>query len=132
MSPQYLKIILQPYKISELNESDDDVSKILLKAFHYCSLFSFKIIRDIIKHLGTNDDKERLAEYEASFKDYCKHRLCEVPTEALNPGGSGEEKRTELYVMTDKIFNVPLEKVKIVQSEISGILEMPIHLIPMK
>ena len=133
VSIRFLKIVLKPYKISELNESDDEVSKILLKAFDYCSLFSFKIVRDIIDHLGTNDDKERLAKYEASFKDYCKRRLCEVPTEVLNPGGSGEEKQlTEFYVKTDKIFDVQLEEVCVIQSEISRILEKPIHLKGMK
>ena len=126
---QSLKIVLKPYKISKLDESDDDISKILLKAFQHCSLFSFQIVRDIIDHLGTNDDKERLAEYEASFKDYCKRRLFEVPTEVLNPGESGEKK--EFYVETDEIFNVQLEEVCVVQSEISRILEKPIHLMPM-
>ena len=132
VSIRLLKIVLKPYKISKLNESDDDISKILLKAFDYCSLFSFKIVRDIIDHLGTNDDKERLAKYEASFKDYCKRRLCEVPTEVLNPGGSGEKKQTELYVKMDEIFEVPLEKIYVIQSEISKILEKPIHLKGMK
>ena len=134
VSIRFLKILLKPYKISELDESDDEVSKILLKAFDntYCSLFSFKIVKDIINHLGTIDDKERLTEYEVSFKDYCKRRLCEVPTEVLNPGGTGEEKRTALYVKTDKIFDVPLEEICIIQSEISKILERPIHLKGMK
>ena len=134
VSVRFLKILLKPYKISELDESDDEVSQILLKAFEdtYCSLFSFKIVKDIIDHLGTNDDKERLAKYEASFKDYCKRRLCEVPTEVLNPGGSEEKKRTELYVKTDEIFEVPLEKIYVIQSEISRILEKPIHLKGMK
>ena len=129
MSMQSLKVLLSPYKIS-YHESDDEVSKILLKAFHYCSLFNFQIVKDIIDHLGTNDDKERLAKYEASFKEYCKRRLCEVPNEVLNPGGSGEEK--ELCVKTDKIFDVPLEDVCIIQSEISKILERPIYLKNMK
>ena len=131
VSIRSLKVLLLPYKIS-YNESDDEVSKILLKAFHYCSLFSFEIVKDIIDHLGTDDDKERLAKYEASFKDYCKRRLCEVPTEVLNPGGSGEKKQTELYIKTDEIFEVPLEKIYVIQSEISKILEKPIHLKGMK
>ena len=132
VSIQSLKVLLLPYKIS-YHESDDEVSKILLKAFHYCSLFSFEIVKDIIDHLGTNDDKERLAKYEASFKDYCKRRLCEVPTEILNPGGSGKKKQlTEFYVKTDKIFDVQLEEVCVIRSEISKILEKPIHLKSMK
>ena len=136
ISLQYLKIVLEPYKISELNESDDDISKILLKAFHYCSLFSFKIVKDIINYLGTNDDKERLAEYETSFKDYCKRRLCEVPIEVLNPGGSRKKEETKsgkketklFYVKTDEIFDVPSEKIYVIQSDISKILDKPIHL----
>ena len=126
VSIRSLKVLLLPYKIS-YHESDDDVSKILLKAFRCCSLFSFQIVKDIIDHLGTSDDKERLAKYEAS---YCKHRLCEVPTEVLNPGGSGEEK--QFFVKTDKIFDVQLEEVCVIQTEISRILEKPIHLKGMK
>ena len=126
VSIRSLKVLLLPYKIS-YHESDDDVSKILLKAFQHCSLFSFQIVRDIIDHLGTSDDKERLAEYEASFKDYCKRRLCEVPSEVLNPGESGE-----FYVETDEIFDIQLEEVCVIQSEISRILGRPIHLKGMK
>ena len=129
VSVRFLKILLTPYKISELDESDDEVSKVLLKAFDdsYCSLFSFQIVKDIIDHFGTNDDKERLAEYNTSFKDYCKRRVCEVPTEVLSPVGS-EGRQTQLCVKTDKIFDVPLEEVCIIQSEISKILGKPIHL----
>ena len=120
VSIRSLKVLLLPYKIS-YHESDDDVSKILLKAFQHCSLFSFQIVRDIIDHLGTSDDKERLAKYEASFKDYCKRRLCEVPTEVLNPSGSGEEK--QFFVKTDKIFDVQLEEVCYTNRNIKNIGE---------
>ena len=118
-----LKIALEPYRISELNECD--VEEILQKAFHHCWFFSFRILRMIIDQFGTSSDKERLEKYEKHFKEFCQRRLSEVPIDALNP--PGKSKGTTFYIKTDKTFDVPVDIYKI-QSELTRLLKKPVYL----
>lgn len=121
-----LKIALEPYKISELNECDVEVSKILQKAFHHCWFFSFRILRVIIDQFGTSSDEERLEKYEKHFKVFCQRRLREVPIDALNP--PGKSKGTTFYIKTDKTFDVPVGDIYKIQSELTRLLKKPVYL----
>lgn len=45
----------------------------------YGSFFSHKIIEFIVKKLGTDEDKEKLAQYKQDFHEYCKRHVFECP-----------------------------------------------------
>ena len=45
----------------------------------YGSFFSHKIIKFIVKKLGTEEDKDRLSQYEEDFREYCKRQVFECP-----------------------------------------------------
>ena len=125
------KIILQPlrrllkdYKILEINESDE-ISKILDKAFDHCHFHSFRILKRVINRFGTTEDKDRLATYEANFKQYCERRLSEVPIDAV---ATGKNESKKFYVKTDKVFDVPFKEIQDIEAELEKILSKPIYL----
>ena len=122
---QPLRRLLRDYEILKVNESDDEISKILYKAFDHCHFYNFRILKLIINRFGTTEDKDRLATYEANFKHYCERRLCEVPIDAVATGKS-EEK--QFYVKTDKVFNVPFKEIQDTEAELEKILNKPIYL----
>lgn len=120
-----LEILLKAYKIPELSECNK-VSKMFSKAMDHCWFFSFRILKKIIDKCGTTDDKNRLAEYESNFKEYCKRRLCEVPIDIINP--AEKNKGMKFCVKTDKVFNVPAGEIYELQNELSNILGKPVYL----
>ena len=119
---QPLKRLLKDYKILEMN---DEVSKILDKAFDHCCFHSFRILKRVINRFGTTEDKDGLATYEASFKQYCERRLCEVP---INAVATGKREGKEFYVKTDKVFDVPFKEILDTEAELEKILNKPIYL----
>ena len=126
VSIQSLHAFLQPYNIPDLNESDDEVSKILLKALDLCWFFSCAVLKDIIKNFGTSVDKERLVEYEEAFGLYGKRRFSEIPMDAVN--NSDRKEGSKIYVKVDKNFDVPAGEVFNIETEISDILGKPVYL----
>ena len=59
--------------------SAENVGKIFEIMRDYCSFFSHKIIEFIVKKLGTDEDKEKLAQYKRDFQEYCKRNVFECP-----------------------------------------------------
>ena len=120
-----LKTSLDILKIPGINECDDMVDKLLSNTFKHCSFFSFGILKSVISNFGKSKDKKRLAQYESRFKDYCKRRLCEVPTDTKD---SSVRNKTKIYIDTDKVFEVAAEEVYRLESQLSEILGVPVYL----
>ena len=112
-------------KIPGINESDCMVDELLSKAFKRCSFFSYRILKSVIKDFGISDDKERLTKYESRLKCYCKRRLCEVP---INTSSPSMQVKTEIGIVTDKIFNVPAEEVFELEPQLSEMLGVSVYL----
>ena len=117
--------LLQSFEIPQLKDFDGGITKIMSKVFHHCCFYSFRILKCVIGRFGTTNDKDRLATYGASFKQYCERRLCEVPTDAL---AAGKSEGKEFYVKTDKVFNVPYKELLDIRTELSRILDKSIYL----
>ena len=126
ITPRSLRILLKPYKIPKLSESDDEISKILDKAFDHCFFYSYRILKNIITRFGTPDDKDRLTTYEAKFKHYCERRLCEVPY--IYAAAAEKNEGKVFYVKTDKVFDVPYKEILDIETKLSRILDKPIYL----
>ena len=124
--PESLRLLLKPYKIPKLSESDDKISKILNKAFDHCFFYSYRILKNIITRFGTPDDKNKLTTYVANFKHYCERRLCEVPYIYAAAAEKNEGKK--FYVKTDKVFDVPYKEILDIESRLTNILGKPIYL----
>ena len=123
---QSLHVLLEPYKLPDLNESDDEIGEILRKAFRHCSFFNFEILKNITENFGTSKDKDWLNDYEAEFKVYCQRRLSEVPRNKENPTQKNEGAK--FCVKTDKIFDCPAKEVYEIAAELTIILGKPVYL----
>ena len=116
-----LRRLLQNHKIPKMNK----VSKTLKKAFDHCCFYSFRILKLVIDRFGTPEDKDRLAQYEEIFKQYCEGRLCEIPIDAV---ATGKTEEKIFYVKTDKVFTVPFKEILYTEAKLEKILNKPIYL----
>ena len=118
-------LLVDILKIPGINESDYKIDELLSKTFKHCSFFSYEILKSIISDFGTSNDKERLTKYNSRFKVYCKRRLCEVPIETKGPS---MQNKKQIYIKTDKVFDVPADEVYELESELSEMFDIPVYL----
>ena len=74
------------------------------------SFFDFGIIKHLTSKFGSDYNKQRLKKYKRMFKEYCKQRVCECPSDAF---GDVKESEKVFVVKVDKhnIQNLTLEEV---------------------
>ena len=63
---------------AEAGTSIDDIQYVVLK---YSSFFNYHIVEQIIKTLGTQEDKTELEKYERVFMEYAERKVVECPTQ---------------------------------------------------
>ena len=95
---------------------------------YYFSFFNYRLIEHIIKQLGTNEDKKRMAEYKEEFEKYAKRRVYECPVEF---GYRNEEDSTIIVKLDDcydgcTLFQIEMLKVKL--CEILGLSGVSLRL----
>ncbi len=92
-------------KKSNLNEAFLTLNK-------FWSFFECDILSSIIDSF-CSELKTELEEYISSLKEYCKRRICEVPSDSCisrEVSKSGEKKK--LHIKIDKVFTTEMEKIK--------------------
>ena len=83
---------------------------------------------DITESLPSSDRQVQLLSSKCHSRrhKYCQCRLNEVPIGALNP--PGKSKGATFYIKTDKIFDVPVDDICVIESELTRILTKPVYL----
>lgn len=117
VNPHHIRLMLEGFGVNTL--PDEATSTAISKIHKSYTFFNYRIIKKIIDEWGDSTDKARLLSYEAKFKEYCKRRICEIPTNALT---SGSEAKIMLYIKTDKNFDVPAGEIYSLAYELSKIL----------
>lgn len=108
---------------------DETISSALSKIKQHCTFFNYDIIKAVINEMGKDQDRTRLLVYEATFKEYCKCRLCEIPIGYVI---SDLDPKIRLCVKTDKIFFVPAEDVNLIKTKLSTLLKTTLVLLDIK
>ena len=114
------QLLLQD-RISEMKEAEttDDVFDILSD---YCSFFSYKIIKYIVKKLGTDGDKANLKTYEDNFTEYCRRSVFECPY-CICPKKSPHFAELVMKVVSDSMIKpYSMEAIQLFQAEVSSLL----------
>lgn len=123
VSPHHICRILEDFGMPGL--SGETTSSAISKISKNYSFFNYRIMKIIINEWGNDTDKERLYAYEAKFKEYCKRRICEVPTDVLT---SDLKANIKLRIKTDKSFDVPASEINSLAYELSKLLDTPLLL----
>lgn len=115
----------QENKILNLTRKCKTIRKLFLKLADYWTFFDYEFLRYIIvRHCS--ELKSELTEYESSFKQYCKRRLCELPANVF--GNTGD--RNNLYVKIDRNFTTSKVKdVKKLECRLSRLLDTELCLL---
>ena len=89
------------HQLPELRKSEsvDEAMSIVNK---YCSFFNYRMLEHIIKKLGTEQDKMKLAKYKEDFAKYGERHVFECPLEV---GELSEEGQANMFVTLDNAFD---------------------------
>ncbi len=109
--------------IATLNERDGNrITKKLKKKANmnnaflalnkFWSFFECDVLSSIIVSF-CSELRTELEEYISSLKEYCKRRICEVPSDScISREVSKSERKKKLYIKIDKSFTSEMEKIK--------------------
>jgi hypothetical protein len=100
-------------------ETIDDVMSIVGE---YSSFFNFRMLKNIINHLGGEEDKKNLATYLQEFAEYAKRKVYECPCEV---GQLNEAGRSNMFITLDKSYdNCTVSCLKNFERELANILNV--------
>ena len=77
----------------------DDVMSIVRE---YSSFFNYRMLKNIIDHVGGEEDRKNLAAYLQEFAEYAKRKVYECPCEV---GQLKEAGRSNVFVTLDECYN---------------------------
>ena len=60
-------------------EQAEDIAGVFKILSEYCSFLNYGIIAFLVKNLGSDNDKKKLAAYESDLEAYCRHHVFECP-----------------------------------------------------
>lgn len=94
------------------------IASVLGKLSKYSTFFNYDVIEFLINKFGSIEIKKKLREYEQKFREYCKHRICQIPSDAF---GDAEETEKLLVLKTELEMTDSLEKLQKLQSAMNNI-----------
>ncbi len=96
------------------------VSDVLDNAAPIWSFYDYKVIKDLIKNEGTDENKKHLEKYEKRFQDYSKRRMCECPKDAF--GVQNKSEKCFALKMDENMNFFTLKQLKNLQFRMNRIL----------
>ncbi len=89
-----------------------DMNEAFLALNKFWSFFECDILSSIIVSV-CSELKTELEDYISSLKEYCKRRICEVPSDTcINREISKSKEKKKLYIKIYKIFTTEMKKIK--------------------
>ena len=86
---------------------------------HYHSFFNYYIVEHLIKHLGTDKDKENMASYKKSFTEYAKRRVYECPAKF---GYQNQEDCTVIVKLDKHYDHCTLNQLELLKKKLCELL----------
>ena len=100
-------------------ETIDDIMSIIRE---YSSFFNYRMLENIINHLGGEQDKKNLAKYLEDFAQYAKRKVFECPCEV---GTLNENGRANMFITLDKSYdNCTVSSLKCFERELRRVLKI--------
>ena len=97
----------------------DDVMAIVGE---YSSFFNYRMLKNIIDHLGGEEDRKNLATYLQEFAEYAKRKVYKCPGEV---GQISEAGRSNMFITLDKSYdNCTVSCLKNFERELAKILNV--------
>ena len=105
-------------------ETIDDVMSIVRE---YSSFFNYRMLKNIINHLGAEEDRKNLANYLQEFTEYAKRKAYECPCEV---GHLSEAGRSNMIVTLDKSYDkCTISSLKNFERELAKILNVSLDVV---
>ncbi len=126
------------YRLTELPkyfEHTDTIPDVMIRLSgeKYWTFFSYQFLASIINTLCRNRAiTVELKNYESSFRDYCQHKICEMPANLIKCATAPSiDPNSLLLVKFDDTFSLsdPLNKVEKIQHEIEQLLDTDLNVI---
>ena len=86
------------YELPKAKTIDDVMSLVRV----YSSFFNYRMLKNIIDHVGGEEDRKNLATYLKEFAEYAKRKVYECPYEV---GRISEAGRSNMFVTLDECYN---------------------------
>ena len=86
------------------------------------SFFDYEILSHIIRHLGTDDDKENLRKYDQDFKKFCERKVTEVSPSDFDQRGHKRKRRKYFVVLVTNDIIQNLKDVKAAEIKVASLL----------
>ena len=97
------------------------IADTFVEATKYSSFFDHGIIKLLTKELGTNSNKKKLRQFQETFQEYSRRRICECPS---NVFGEKETSDTVLVLKSEmKVEDTTVEELRIYQHRMNRILK---------
>ena len=88
----------------------------------YCNFFSYDIIEELVRALGSKEDQKNLSRYIEEFNDYARRKVYECPTELSPVTETGE---AIIYVTLDESYDdCTLSHLRLLQQKLCKILQI--------
>lgn len=108
-----------------LIQDSKSIAELFLRLADYWSFFDYEFLSLIIER-HCQELKQDLKNYESSFIEYSKRRLCELPTDVFENRGDGQN----LYVQIDRNFDmITVEDIKKLEGRLSELLKTELYLL---
>ena len=102
-------------------QAAEDIDDILPVIKDYCSFFNTHIIEIVTKHLGSDDDKQRMLEYKQAFEEYAKHELSDCP---IVFGSMNDQDCTIIVKLADSFDDCTANHISLLQTKLCDILKV--------
>ena len=116
-------------KLYDVFKKKRTIHKLFLKMADYWSFFDYEFLSLIIDGFCTELQAD-MARYELDFKEYCQHRLCEIPADVFQ---TRPNEKNNLYVKCDHYFDkITLKEAKALELRLSELLDAELYLLRVK
>lgn len=100
----------------------ETVNDVMSLVREYCSFFNYRMLENIINHLGGEQDRRNLANYLQDFIEYAKRKVFECPCEV---GTLNEYGRSNMFITLDKSYDsCTVSSLKSFERELGKILNV--------
>lgn len=98
------------------------IDTVFISLRNYWSFFDYDILSHIIRHLGSDSDKDNLREYDEKFKLFCERKVTEVSPNIFDQDGQKRKRRRYFVVLVTRDIVQNLKDIKAAERKVASLL----------